>query len=59
VANNNVLAEIIAAAVKLLGSGWSDIVVGAAISALFLKSALTVLRESFEEVRRLRSEAAA
>jgi Co/Zn/Cd efflux system component len=59
VANNNVLAEIIAAAVKLLDSGWPDIVVGVAIAALFLKSALNVLRESFEGVRRSRSEPAA
>ena len=57
IANLSVL--LAAAAVKLFNSGWPDIVVGAAIAALFLKSALTVLRESFEELHKLKSEAAA
>jgi cation diffusion facilitator family transporter len=57
IANLSVL--LAAAAVKLFNSAWPDIVVGAAIAALFLKTALTVLRESFEELHRLRSEAAA
>ncbi|HEY6367227.1 MAG TPA: cation transporter, partial [Candidatus Binatia bacterium] len=57
IANLSVL--LAAAAVKLFNSGWPDIVVGAAIAVLFLKTALTVLREAFEELRRLRSEAAA
>ena len=57
IANLSVL--LAAAAVKLFNSGWPDIVVGAAIAALFLKSALTVLRESFEELYKLKSGAAA
>ena len=57
IANLSVL--LAAAAVKLFNSGWPDIVVGAAIAAVFLKSALTVLRESFEELHKLKSEAAA
>jgi cation diffusion facilitator family transporter len=51
IANLSVLAA--AAGVKILNSGWPDIVVGAAIAALFLKSALTVLAESFAELRKL------
>lgn len=54
IANLSVLAA--AAGVKISNSGWPDIVVGAAIAALFLKSALTVLAESLAELRKLRFE---
>ena len=54
IANLSVLAA--AVGVKLFGSGWPDIVVGTAIAALFLKSALTVLIESFAELRKLKFE---
>jgi Co/Zn/Cd efflux system component len=54
IANLSVLAA--AAGVKIFNSGWPDIVVGAAIAALFLKSALTVLAESLAELRKLRFE---
>jgi len=54
IANVSVLAA--AVGVKMFDAGWPDIVVGAAIAALFLKSALTVLRESFGELRILKSE---
>jgi cation diffusion facilitator family transporter len=50
----NVSVIIAALGVKLLDSNWPDIVVGAAIAALFLRSALTVLRESFAELRMLK-----
>jgi cation diffusion facilitator family transporter len=49
VANLSVLAA--AAGVKLFDANWPDTLVGAAIAALFLKSAFTVLRESFGELR--------
>jgi cation diffusion facilitator family transporter len=52
----NVSVLIAAFGVKLLNSNWPDIVVGAAIAALFLRSALTVLRESFGELRMLKSQ---
>jgi cation diffusion facilitator family transporter len=54
IANLSVL--VAAAGVKLFNSGWPDIVVGTAIAALFLKSALTVLAESFAELRKLKFE---
>ncbi len=58
---NDILANIsvllAAAGVKFLNSGWPDIVVGLAIAGLFLKSAFTVLKDSFEELHKLRSEA--
>ena len=52
IANLSVLAA--AAGVRIFNSGWPDIVVGGAIAALFLKSALTVLAESLAELRKLR-----
>ena len=52
IANLAVLAA--AGGVMLFTSGWPDILVGAAIAALFLKTALTVLRESCSELRTLR-----
>jgi len=54
IANVSVLAA--AVGVKMFDASWPDIVVGATIAALFLKSALTVLRESFGELRILKSE---
>lgn len=52
----NLAVLVAAAGVKILDSGWPDIVVGAAISSLFLRSAFTVLRESFGELRILKSQ---
>jgi len=52
IANLSVLAA--AVGVKILNSSWPDILVGAAIAALFLRSAFTVLRESFLELRMIR-----
>jgi cation diffusion facilitator family transporter len=54
IANVSVLAA--AFGVTVFDANWPDILVGAAIAALFLKSALTVLRESFGELRILKSE---
>jgi cation diffusion facilitator family transporter len=54
IANLSVL--IAAIGVKVLDASWPDILVGAAIAALFLSSALTVLRESLLELRILRSQ---
>jgi cation diffusion facilitator family transporter len=54
IANLSVLAAAIG--VKFLDSSWPDIVVGGAIAALFIKSAFTVLRDSFGELRTLRSQ---
>jgi cation diffusion facilitator family transporter len=52
----NVAVLIAALGVKLIGSSWPDILVGGAIAALFLRSALTVLREGFGELRILKSQ---
>lgn len=54
VANLSVL--LAAAGVKLFDANWPDILVGAAIAALFLKSAFTVLRQSLAELQQLRSQ---
>jgi cation diffusion facilitator family transporter len=54
IANLSVL--IAAAGVKVFDSNWPDILVGAAIAALFLRSAITVLHESFAELQKLKSE---
>jgi Co/Zn/Cd efflux system component len=54
IANLSVLVAAIG--VKVFAASWPDILVGAAIAALFLKSAFTVLRESFSELRLLRSQ---
>jgi cation diffusion facilitator family transporter len=51
----NAAVLVAAAGVKVLNSAWPDIVVGAAIAALFLRGAFTVLGESFAELQRLRS----
>ena len=52
----NVSVLMAAVGVKVFDASWPDTIVGAAIAALFLKSALTVLRESFGELRILKSE---
>jgi Co/Zn/Cd efflux system component len=52
----NAAVLVAAAAVGIFASAWPDILVGSAIAALFLKSALTVLSESFSELRSLRSQ---
>ena len=54
IANLSILMAAIG--VKSFDASWPDILVGAAIAALFLKSAFTVLRESFLELRILRSQ---
>ena len=57
---NDILANlavlVAAAGVMLFNSSWPDILVGAGIAALFLKSAFTVLIESFSELQKLRSQ---
>jgi cation diffusion facilitator family transporter len=55
----NAAVLVAAAGVKVSNSAWPDIVVGATIAALFLRSAFTVLGESFAELQKLRSESAA
>jgi Co/Zn/Cd efflux system component len=52
----NISVLVAAIGVKAFDASWPDILVGAAIAALFLKSAFTVLRESFLELRILRSQ---
>jgi cation diffusion facilitator family transporter len=54
IANLAVLAA--AAGVKVFDASWPDILVGAAIAALFLRSAFSVLRESLFELRLIRSQ---
>ena len=50
------LAVLLAAiSVKVLEANWPDILVGAAISALFLRTALFVLRESVSELQMIKS----
>jgi Co/Zn/Cd efflux system component len=53
IANMGVL--VAAAGVALAGSGWPDIIVGGVIAALFLRSALSALREAWPQVRRATS----
>lgn len=52
---NDIIANIAvlfaAAGVWLANSGWPDILVGLALAALFLRSALFVLREAIAELR--------
>lgn len=52
---NDIIANIsvlfAAAGVWLTHSGWPDILVGLALAALFLRSALHVLRDSLKELR--------
>jgi Co/Zn/Cd efflux system component len=47
----NLAVLVAAGGVKAFSSPWPDIVVGLAIAALFLKSAISVLQESFRELR--------
>jgi len=54
IANLSVL--LAAAGVRIFDSGWPDILVGGAIAGLFLRSALTVLQESFAEIQKLKVE---
>jgi cation diffusion facilitator family transporter len=54
IANLSVLAAAIG--VKVFDANWPDILVGAAIAALFLRSAFSVLRESLFELRLIRSQ---
>ena len=51
----NVSVLFAAAGVWLTHSGWPDILVGLGIAALFLRSALFVLREAFTELRAARA----
>jgi Co/Zn/Cd efflux system component len=51
----NISVLVAAVGVKGLDSSWPDILIGAAIAALFLRSALTVLSESFAEMQKLKS----
>jgi cation diffusion facilitator family transporter len=53
IANMSVL--VAAVGVKVFDASWPDILVGAAIAALFLRSAFTVLSESFAELHKLKS----
>lgn len=54
---NDIIANIsvlfAAIGVWFTQSGWPDIVVGLAIAALFLRSAISVLREAIMELRRI------
>ena len=47
----NVSVLVAASAVWWFGSAWPDIIVGAAIAALFFKSAVSVLSASIGELR--------
>jgi len=47
----NVGVLIAAAGVWMIGSGWPDIVVGLLIAALFVRSAVRVLREAWPQFR--------
>lgn len=52
----NVSVLVAAAGVTIFQSSWPDILIGASIAGLFLKSAFTVLHESFLEVQQLKSK---
>ena len=54
IANLSVLVAAIG--VKVFDASWPDILVGAAIAGLFLRSALTVLQESFAEMEKVKAE---
>jgi cation diffusion facilitator family transporter len=56
IANGAVL--VAAAAVAFSGSVWPDLLVGAGIAVLFLRTAASVLQESLDELARARSGAA-
>ena len=55
----NLAVLLAAAGVKFFNSVWPDIIVGAAIAGLFLRSALTVLGEAVAELHKAQSSAAA
>jgi cation diffusion facilitator family transporter len=57
IANLSVL--LAAVGVRVFDAAWPDIVVGAAIAGLFLRSAFTVLAEAAAELHRAKSAAAA
>ena len=60
---NDILANLAvllaAAGVRLFDSGWPDIIVGAIIAGLFLRSSFAVLRAALGELQKLKSECAA
>jgi cation diffusion facilitator family transporter len=49
---SNIAVFIAAGAVWITGAGWPDLVIGALLAALFLRSALRVLRGAISELRR-------
>ncbi len=51
----NVAVVAAGGAVWLTASGWPDLVVAAAMAALFLKSAAAILRQAFAELRQQRT----
>src|SRR5262245_19130715 len=51
----NLAVLVAAAAVRIFAAAWPDVLVGAGIAALFLKSAFSILREFFVELRLLKS----
>lgn len=48
----NVAVVAAGGAVWLTASGWPDVIVAAAMAALFLRSAVSILRQSLDELRR-------
>jgi Co/Zn/Cd efflux system component len=48
---SNLAVLAAAAGVRLAGAGWPDLVVGALLAALFIRSAVRVLRASLEALR--------
>ena len=52
----NVAVLLAALSVKVFEASWPDIMVGAGIAALFLQSALSVLRESISELQAIKSQ---
>lgn len=53
IANLSVL--LAAVGVRFFNAAWPDILVGAVIAGVFLKSALTVVSESFDELQKLKA----
>lgn len=52
IANTSVIGA--AGFVWLLNSGWPDVIVGVAIAALFLRTAVTVIREAIDELKSIK-----
>jgi cation diffusion facilitator family transporter len=52
----NVAVLLAALFVRVFEASWPDIMVGAGIAALFLQSALSVLRESISELQAIKSQ---